>query len=197
MLRISKNSIILLFPLLILFCTCKKEKSNTGNSYSPTSMGSSWNYKGFITVSTRNIMTGRTFKKFGKTYYEKAVTTDKETINFYGTHTDDDYYTIVTDPMNNNAENEVLYLKTNASVGDSWVVEIKYGFDILGNQWKYKILEKGIAKIVNGKTYSNVIHTERDSDGKIIHSYYCLGVGLIEVAYDSGANSTLESYNIE
>lgn len=166
-------------------------------SYSPSSMGSTWSYEGKTAESTFDLMTGRTIKKFNKTYFEKQVTAGTKQFYYYGSRAGNNYYAIVTDPNNINAENEVLYLKADAAVNESWVSEIKYGADLLGGQWTFKIIEKGISKIVNGKLYSDVIHTQRYSGGITVDSYYSLGIGLIEVDYDSGASSTLIDFDIK
>jgi hypothetical protein len=71
------------------------------------------------------------------------------------------------------------------------------GKNFLGSQWMYTMKEKGISRVVNGKTYWNVIHTQRISDGFTIDSYYSLGIGLIEVDYGNGGRSVLRDYDIK
>lgn len=194
----ERNAILLMFLLLALLnFSCKKQKSDLVKNYSPTTVGSTWNYEGYLVESTANRMTGRTVKKFGKDYYEKSVSTITESFSYFGAKEGDNYYTIVVNPNVLKEENEVLYLKANGLVGETWINEIKYGSDVLGTQWEFKIIEKNITKNVDGKTFTDVIHTERISNGLTLDSYYALGVGLIEVNYSNGAKSILKSYDIK
>ena len=155
----------MLLPLTSVNFSCKKQNPTIELSYSPTTVGSSWNYEGYLVEPNSNQMTGRAIKKFGKVYYEKNVSTSLESYSYFGTKEGDNYYTIVTDPADIMKENEVIYLKANAVVGETWINEIKYGSSTLGTQWKYELLEKGITKTVDGRTFTDVIHTERISNG--------------------------------
>jgi hypothetical protein len=194
--KLNNFHLIVLSYLIVLF-GCKKDETITDKSYSPSSAGSKWSYDGVIVEGTFNEMTGKTSKKFNKTYFEKRVSTATNQYFYYGTRIGNNYYTVVSAPNDINLENEILYLKSDASIDETWVNDIKYGYDVLGSQWTFKMIEKGITKVVNGKSYSDVIHTRRYSDGLTVDSYYSLGIGLIEVDYNNGGRSTLIDYNIK
>jgi hypothetical protein len=188
---------LIIWLSLFIVTSCKKEETIHEQSYSPTSMGSSWTYDGESIESTSNQMTGRTFKKYNKTYFEKSVSTLTDNFSYFGTKDGNNYYSIVPDPNDPKKENEVLYLKSDANIDETWMNEITYGKALLGSQWMYTMKEKGISRVVNGKTYWNVIHTQRISDGFTIDSYYSLGIGLIEVDYGNGGRSVLRDYDIK
>jgi hypothetical protein len=107
-----------------------------------------------------------------------------------------DYYSYQSLPAAlGSASIENLYLKTNAAVNATWnqsttVTIPQVPFPVTVN-FANKIMEKGISRVVNGITYTDVIHVKTDLSASTIagpvtglttdiHYYYAPRVGMIE-----------------
>lgn len=200
---------LLLFVVSLTMFGCKKsgETPNTANnSYQPVSKGSFWKYKesGFngTRVSTAT-MTGKQIIVQGRVYHECNTVYDG--LNGVSTgymHSENG----VVMSANAWAEPDVfLFLKENAALGETWFFIQKPGnsytepFIVIA-----EMVEKGITRVVAGRTFTNVIHTRHVqllSSGATTGGtdyYIAKGVGLIESkAVEGTNNSILLDYSIK
>lgn len=186
--------------LVSLAVSCKKSDPApappAAEKFMTFTAGSTWNYKttdniaaastNFTITATNNDTTinGRAYKIF---------TNNSGGPNEYYHITGSDYYTFRTLPASLGGTSvEVLYLKDNLAVGETWTQTTTInvsGFNLtltLNN----KIAQKGINKTVNGIAYTGVTEVETTlavsgipiaytltSD---IHYYYAPKIGQIE-----------------
>jgi hypothetical protein len=197
----------LLLLIVVCFCIfgCKKEKTEGPalNDYLPVTNGSFWKYSygsdGGSTDTLTITMTGGTTKINGKTYYN-ATSTYRQGFSdgyFYaGNH----FYATRTVALGSNVAMEFQLLNDTASVGYHWITSPTDDGKVSGipAQTINTIMEKGISRVINGRTFNDVIHTRVElqySSGAgfqtyITYDFYLAkGVGLIE----NDAN-TLDSF---
>ncbi len=175
----------IIFPLLctlFVFGKCKKEDVVVNVDYQPLTVGSNWTYTSGgsnfkLTVTNKDTLAlTRTYKvlsndtgpnqdqaKYGKEYYRFAT--------FQG---------ILPNGV------EELFLKSDQNVNTTWqfLVPVMIGSVTLNITAKYTISEKGIAKMVQGKNYTDVVHVRQDLSSAFGNNgggdfYYAKGVGLI------------------
>lgn len=190
------------FVLLVLFfigISCKKDSTAPEQSekYMDLAPGNTWTYEtqnNITSTTSTNIVTSTTRDSviIGKIYH--VFTNSNGGANDYYNITGNDYYTFRNLGLTTGNLTVVsLYLKDNAAVGTSWGQT--ENIPVSGFQspvpvtFTNSILEKGVNRVVNGKTYNNVIHTSTTISisglppGSIttdIQAYYAPKVGLIE-----------------
>lgn len=186
--------------ILVIFAACKKDNGGEKpvdpiKSYVNTEVGSTWLYHELDASTGSNIESDYSVTSLGK---DTIIETKKYHIysysyggNKYLHQSNTDYFEY--DSLNGYLGNPVqrLYLKSNLSVNGAWSqsfsIPVTMGITInakLNNQIK----DKG-ERIVNGITYSDVIHVKSTitspdipADKLIsdIDSYFSPGYGLIE-----------------
>lgn len=196
-----KKSLTPLILLLILAVSCSKNDSgNTPppvipDKYMTTTVGSTWNYETTDNVASTTssyilTSTNRDSTINAKSYhvYLNSGTNGSEYYNISA----GDYYLYQTLPGElGGSRVENLYLKDNVGFNTSW--SQSYNVTISNVPLKVtlvnKIVETGLNLLVNGKTYTKVIHVESSIsvDGvpataltSDIQTYYAPKVGLIQ-----------------
>jgi len=154
------------------FVSCGKSDADpdpvTGTAYMTTSAGATWNYESIDssmvppTVTTYSLTsTNRADTQINTRSYH--IYSNSNGSSEYYNISGNDYYTYQRLPdAVGNAQIEVLYLKANLNVGETWAQSSSVtvsGIPVTIN-YSNRIAEKGISKIVNGITYTNVIHVE-------------------------------------
>jgi hypothetical protein len=201
--------------VLMAGCKSKNDPKPGSDSYFPVSSGSTWSYKDVVGDANNTLtitMTGATSVFNTKTYY-----TASSVSSAHGTSTG--YYYA--------ADNAYAIRATNVSAGIT--IELQMGNDAkdVGYTWTTTptdngiisgfpartvntIKEKGISKVVNGKTFTDVIHTQVDlqynlgsgfTSTALYDFYLAKGVGMIETDTSVGGNAyeveTITSYTIK
>lgn len=214
MMRIS---LINLLAITIIMASCGKEASfeaNTGgnggngngggnnggsqggsDSYQPTTANSYWHYKetGDVIAESTVTATGQKSTINGIDYYVFNTTSPQQpgTMQSYMGVKDHNYYNLAA---GSNAgvsfDLNFLYLNDAEAVGYTWDNNAGQGNGFTAST-PGKIMEKGISLTVNGKTYTNVIHTQGNliyvipgfgSLNSATYDYYVAkGVGIIRV----------------
>jgi hypothetical protein len=204
------HAVILLAALssIVLF-SCQKELEDTtsGNgsgggsgsgsgggtvssNYLPLTANTFWKYKDSTTAAIQtNTVTNKTKVINGRTY--TAVVNDKSPDSAFMTKDGANYYIYqsATAPSGGSATILMHFLNDTASVGYTWNYNAGNAngaaATIVG-----KIVERGITVVVEGKTYTNVIHTELkmtyDIMGTLMpatdyHFYTAKGVGIVKI----------------
>lgn len=201
----KQGLVAILFLITLGIFGCKKDKTEgpSSNDYLPLTNGSVWKYSygsdGGHTDTLTITMTGGTTKINGKTYYD-VTSTYKQGFSqgyFYaGNH----FYATRTVALGSNVAMEFQLLNDTASVGYHWKASPTDDGKVGGMpaQTVNTIIEKGISRVENGRTFTDVIHTRVELQYDygsgyqtyITYDFYLAkGVGLIE----SDAN-TLDSF---
>lgn len=191
-------AIILLSSVVI---SCKKSNPTptppAAVKFMSLTAGSTWNYKLTNNLTVPAVVTNYTLTASSqdsvansKTY---KVFTSPGRPNEYYNITGSDYYTYRTLPASLGGSSvEVLYLKDNLAVGDTWsqTAPISVSGFTLNLTLNNKIAQKGISKTVNGIVYTDVtdVETTLSVTGipfaytltTDIHYYYAPKVGQIE-----------------
>ena len=200
----------LLFPAFLLFViSCKKtESSNTPppDIYLTTSAGSTWNYHEINSSSGTPVNSDYTLTSTSKDSLINAksyhVYTNSAAGNEYFYISGNDYYQFDSSLAALGVSIfERLYLKSDASVGNTWSQSLTVTIPMLGSSIPItvtnKIIEKNISRTVNSTNYSGVIHVATSISSSAIpaanlttsiDSYYAKNYGLIE-------NSTIINLN--
>ncbi|WP_295794769.1 hypothetical protein [Mucilaginibacter sp.] len=189
--------------------------ASTSDSYFPVTSGSTWTYKEEIagaTSSTVIKMTGNTKTFNGKSYYEatSSSTVKGNTLGYFYTANHD--FAILQTIPNYGINIEIRLGNDTKAAGYSWTTSPTADGYVNGfpAQMINTIKEKGITWVVNGKTFTNVMHTQADlqydlGSGFMSYSVYdfylAKGVGMIES--DTGISGsiydkeTILSYNVK
>ncbi|MCO5950658.1 hypothetical protein [Mucilaginibacter flavidus] len=189
--------------------------ASTSDSYFPVTSGSTWTYKEEIagaTSSTVIKMTGNTKTFNGKSYYEatSSSTVKGNTLGYFYTANHD--FSILQTIPTYGINIEIHLGNDTKAAGYSWTTSPTADGYVNGfpAQMINTIKEKGITRVVNGKTFTNVMHTQADlqydlGSGFMSYSVYdfylAKGVGMIES--DTGISGsiydkeTILSYNVK
>lgn len=176
------RSLLITFAASIfIFGKCKKEDVVIPD-YQPLTVGSHWTYTSSggsftLTVTSKDtVAQGRTYK----------VLSNSNGSNQYQAKNGTEYYRFATFQgiLPNGVEE--LYLKADQNVNGTWQLNIPLVVSgvTLNITSKYSVVEKGISKQVQGKTYTDVVHIRQDltsafgNNGGGDH-YYAKGIGLI------------------
>ena len=206
-----KKLLLISFIIVLMAFGCKKDNDspNTGskNTYQPVTKGSYWKYNGLSTgtVFSTITMTGATMTLNGRIYYEHKTVLEQS-----GTESTGHFNSENSEVRSFAGNNEALFLKENAAIGETWVSLRVDGSTSSGPMYQEpytviaKIVETGINYTVAGKTYTNVIHSKhmrQFSSGATsdLYDYYVAkGVGMIERKNPDGSSSTaLLEYSIK
>lgn len=198
-------SVIAAFILLAVGCKLDEpdfSKVGPGNgpsadSYQPFTTGSYWKYNqvsnGIGLGVEKHTLTGATQTINNKKYYVLNVeTTLPQSGTVYFSYDNGDYRTRQTAA---GVTVEHLYLKDSYAVNQTWSSNFTDNGSINGVPAKAtgKIIEKGITKVVSGKTFTDVIHTQMDlqydygagfTHVQTVDFYVAKGVGIIETDSD-------------
>lgn len=192
---------LLLFTIGGTLSCKKKSSSEPAGSFQPNSSGSTWNYtiSGTLTGNFTLTATGRD-TSIGTRLYR--VFTNSAGPNEYYAQSGSDYFRYASLAELNNQAVELLYLKTNLAVGQTWVETKTVNATITGLGTRpitatltFTVAEKGIRHTVNGTAYDDVLRidvTPRFSvfvaptsieipvNSSNIRNYYARNVGLIQ-----------------
>ena len=189
--------------------------ATTSDSYFPVTAGSTWTYNEEIAgvASTTVIkMTGSTKTFNGKSYYEaSSASTVKGNQLGYFYSANHDFAILQTIP-GYGIDVEIHLGNDSKAAGYTWTTSPTVSGYVNGFPAKMinTIKEKGISWVVNGKTFTNVIHSHVDlqydlGSGFISYTVYdfylAKGVGMIES--DTGLSGaiydreTILSYNVK
>ncbi len=214
----KKPILIILTFSALCFTSCKKgsdkPSGSSSDSYFPVTSGSSWTYKDVVngTSGTENIkMTGATSVINGKTFYTITNTTN---LSNKGSSTGYIYsanHSYAMRASNGGLIVEVQLGDDSKAVGDSWTTIPTDAGTIngLAARTVNTIKEKDITKVVNGKTFTDVIHTQVDvqydmggfTSVMVYDIYLAKGVGMIEMDTQSGGSpyeiQTITDYTVK
>lgn len=198
-----KTNILILFIAAAIISSCSKKDDTTTDtpptqdSYINTNTGSSWTYheidsssatpqsSDYIVTSTASDTTINS-KKYHIYSYSYG---GSEYLNLSG----HDYYQYDSIPGGLGQVIERLYLKDNAPTNSTW--SQSFAVDLTGVPFSIqgtltnKIVETGVSRMINGITYTDVIHVSTAISSSAIpaaaltsdiNSYYAPNYGLIE-----------------
>ena len=190
---------------IIVLASCSKSDdpdpvNPAAVKYMSVTAGSSWNYAYVDNNNSANnytytvTSTNRDSTALGKTYH---VFTNSNGGNDYYNITGSDYYALQVFSLAGSADTTIenLYLKDGSAVGTSWTqtytIDPGTGIPVAVNIIN-TIQEKGVTRVVNGISYSDVIHIvttinvptltsiPQSSLTTDIHYYYAPKYGQIE-----------------
>lgn len=200
-----KNKFLTLTAITaLLFSACTKDvittkpgEEITDGDYQAFTRGSSWQYKttlhepGSAPETTVITMTDGLYYMDGKTFHQAKSTTGTETENAFFGYNDKVYSIRQVDETAANGESFTLpYLNPDLAAGANWTTTANVPGGTVPIQVKTTIVEKGISKTIQGKTYTNVIHSQADVQYKLntafqtvlIYDFYVAkGVGMIGI----------------
>ena len=167
--------------------------NNTSNSYFPLTAGTWTQYKDSATGRiTKMTVTNRTTVRNNRLYTVVLSTTNSVTDSMLVAVIGPDYYhTFYGYSPNTNAPFDLTFyfLNDTASVGRSWYYNAGQGNGITA-YITTRIMEKGLSLTIQGKPYTNVIHTRMtlayDLGGIVVdfadYDYYLAkGIGMVRV----------------
>lgn len=169
--------------------------------YIPTTAKSTWNYGGASPYSAT--ATGATKVINGKTYYE-IETKQGSTVKTSYLIKDNGVYAAV-DLFPNTGSQEIIMLKENAPVGQSW--EYTHTNQGVTTKIKFTLAERDISKTVEGKTYNHVIRVKTEFSFSYMgvemgvyttaYYHYAKGIGLIFTDLGDQGQVPLLTYDIK
>jgi hypothetical protein len=195
----KRNLLVILAVLTLFYVSCKKDSANTtpssADSYFPVTPGSTWRYYDLVQGSNTDTitikMTGGTSSFNNKTYYNAATMSTNSgagTEYFYAAN-----HSYAVRALNAYAGTTIelkLYNDT-ATVGNSLLsIPTDNGLvDIIPARTINTVIAKNLTRTINGKTFTDVIHTEVDfqydysggyQTGFLYDFYLAKGIGMIE-----------------
>ena len=181
-----KKPILILITIAAMFAAgCKKSKNDpspgSSDSYLPVTSGSTWTYNDAVNGASETAtvkMTGTKATFNGKTYYSMTeVSPSKGTQTGYFYADNHSYSLRGYSAAAGGLTIEIQLGNDEQAVGYSWTTTPTDDGNVVGIPAKMinTIKEKGVSKTVNGKSYSDVIHTH-------ISLQYDLGAGYDEYA---------------
>lgn len=172
---------------ITIYTDCNKNPLEPSLNFSPSTAASTWTYVntpgGTFTLTSTN----RDTTINSSSYH---VYTSTAGGNTYMRKSGDDYYRFGNIAAIG-ATIEELYLKQNLNVNESWTQTLPFtvpqlpGIPLVATL-NYGVKEKGVARTVGTKSFTNVTHIRLDitvsnlgavADGEF---YYAAGIGLIE-----------------
>jgi hypothetical protein len=199
---IIKHRFYLCAAMLLLLASCKLDKPNYSqynasvNSYQPTTKDSYWTYQenasGELDTNTTT-MTGSSTVINNRTYYQARTAYRSQifpTDSGYFSH-DGHIYTALSKIADDTLD--TYYLNDTTAVNGTWISKVNSKGTINGVSTRIagQIVEKNISRTINGKSFTNVIHTKfyyQQDDGTgagfttvITFDYFIAkGIGIIE-----------------
>lgn len=163
---------------LTLSYSCKKKGSdtpinNTTQNFQPATTGSTWTYASVSNGVSSSYTLTATSKDTTINANSYKVFTNSGGQNEYFAKVSSDYYHYSFYAAINQAI-ELLYIKDNLNVNDSWEQTKNATINGVNGTAKLQcvVVEKGISYLAGGKTYSGVTHI------KINPTFYALGFQL-------------------
>lgn len=196
-----KKTFLPILALLLASTACKKSSTTPTppvvlEKYMSSTAGSTWLYRQVnnLTMVTTNYTltsTNRDSTANSKVYH--VFTNSNTGINEYYNVTGNDYFAFRTLAAVSNVKLDDLYLKDNSPVGTSWAQTINLtipGIPLpVPITITYSIVEKGIARTVNGIAYTDVIRVSGSITSTLIpaanlvtdiQNYFARKYGFIE-----------------
>ncbi|MBI2730379.1 MAG: hypothetical protein HYX40_06470 [Sphingobacteriales bacterium] len=169
----------LIITALIISPSCKKKSDGTPSgpgtvqNFQPTTSGSTWTYTAVSNGTTRDYTLTATSKDTVINTTTYKVFTNSGGPNEYYTKTGSDYYHYSFYEAINQAI-ELLYIKDNLSVNNSWKQTKNATINGVNGTAELEcvVMEKGISYTAGGKTYADVTHV------KINPTFYASGFKL-------------------
>jgi hypothetical protein len=196
--------LVALFAILVFISGCQKEITGdfapkSTDTYQPVTLNSFWKYKDSATAVISTTTSLNTIKVIdNKTYYVfRSETAGQPAQESYIRIFNGEYAAFGS--LNNFGTIELVYLYDNKAPGFTWsyIAGIVNGFP---SKIAGKIIATGISKTVNGKTYTNVIHTQFNLEYDLglgyqqfaIYDYYVAkNIGIIRAETDINASGSI------
>jgi hypothetical protein len=224
-----KRTLLTLTTLITLFFSaCKKDSNNkpgdnaAGDTYQPVTTGSTWKYRttaispipGDNTETldtTENTMTAE-IKKIGAKNYHVLKSVDNDGTTKTYLNFENHIYSIIQLDDETDEQFDMPYLNDNVTAGTSWTtaLDLSDTETQVDARLKTTIAEKGISRIILGKNYTNVVHSNVELQVKINGTYttqftqefyVAKGIGVVAVYANAGGKVILKSeifnYNIK
>jgi hypothetical protein len=206
-----KKNILTLIAILSIFSACKKDSNNNNNpgnntgDYQPLTTGSVWTYEteyygignSVDKETSVNTITGVTKVFDGKKYSEiNVVSEGDEEKQYLGINN----HVYSSRTQDGDDVTELPYFDDTKAPGESFITTLSTGE--VDARIKTTVAEKGISKVIAGKTYNNVVHTVSEVQFKnganytttaTTDFYIAKGVGLIAIYAKAGTNNILKS----
>jgi hypothetical protein len=214
--------IITLFIGCILFASCKKDNPDNDpepvistklDTYQPLTTGSYWKYTSTgISTATTEITATANSKTFNGKKFKQVTIKSNAAPTADGYYYASDHVYTLRQQVASYGYLQFTYLKDNAAINASWKETVTDNGSLNGvpAQMIGKMLAKATTKVVNGKTYTNVIHTKVQLQYALYSStfetfatydyYIAKGVGIVEIDSDllgSKAVLTLQTYTLK
>jgi len=195
----KRNLLVILAVLTLFYVSCKKDSANTtpssADSYFPVTSGSTWRYYDFVQGSSTDTitlkMTGGTSIFNNKTYYNtatKSTNSGAGTEYFYSAN-----HSYAIRALNAYAGTiiELKLYNDTATVGNNLIsTPTDNGLvDVIPARTINTVVAKNLTRTINGKTFTDVIHTKVDfqydysgnyQTGFSYDFYLAKGIGMIE-----------------
>ena len=197
--------VLIIFSIAVIYFTgCKKDSPISKNSptlsdnYWPVTTGSTWTYSekdandNNIYSNTIKLL-GDTSMINGKPYYNITVTAPATATPIFGYLREDSHlYKLREVAKAGDIALEYQILIDTAAAGYTWTATTNETGNYAGVPSRVisKIVEKGITKTINGKTFDKVIHTQTQlqflsqgttyNDAEMHDFYFAKGIGMIE-----------------
>lgn len=223
-----KKNLLFLLILAFAFTSCQKEVSEeapdnteTRDSYQPLTAGSYWKYKqtgDFAGESTVMVTSNKqTFDGIQFVQLTGDAASGAYGSSWFGIKGNNYYLRSAGNSPNTGAAFDLtqLYLNDKEAVGYNWDFTGGHGNGFTA-ELPGKIIEKGITLTVQGRTYSDVIHTQVNLTydmpapfGNVSYAFYdyyvAKGVGIVKIVsegdpamgIDISAVSELVEYKIK
>lgn len=213
-----KKYMLLFAAAAVLMAGCKSKKNDPkpgSDSYFPVSSGSTWSYKDVVGDANNTLtitMTGATSVFNSKTYYTASSVSSAHGTSTGYYYAADNAYAIRATNVSAGITIELQMGNDSKAVGDTWTTTPTDNGTISGFPARTvnTIKEKGITKVVNGKTFTDVIHTQVDlqynlgsgfTSTALYDFYLAKGVGMIETDTSVSGNiyekETITDYSIK
>jgi hypothetical protein len=214
----KKTLSILVIGGALLAAGCSKSKNNpspSSDSYLPVTSGSTWIYNDVIGGANSPLtitMTGAKAVFNGKTYYAATSSSSARGTSTGYFYADNHAYSFRATSAAVSVTVELQMGNDAQNVGYTWTTSPSDNglIDGVPAQTVNTIKEKNITKVVNGKTFSNVIHTQIDlqydlgggfESLAIYDIYLAKGIGMIEndtsISGSPYEVETITDYNVK
>jgi len=229
----SKLYLIIFLFLAATLTSCRKDNSafvgpssgtaggSQSESYYPVEKGTERTYRLTDDISNTTITSVETStgnkKTFNNESYSEVSTklNNSPTLSKSYIYEKDGVYRFRGETLAYGIELQFEYLNTNVAVGGTWTKPVNESGTVNGAPARIvcTMAEKNISKVVNGKTFNNVIHTTVDLQYDLSNGFETVatyeffsakGVGIIEIdtemdffGFKSTSKTELMSYTIK
>ncbi|WP_183575394.1 hypothetical protein HDF18_15815 [Mucilaginibacter sp. X5P1] len=197
---IIKHRLYFYVAILLLMAGCKLDKPDyssffaTAGTYQPVTKGSYWTYQenasGDLDTSTTT-MTGVSTVINNRTYYQVSTVYNSQVSPAESGYFSNGGHIYTTLGKSGSDTLETYYLNDTTAVNGTWIAKVNGNGTLSGFPARIagQIVEKNISRTVNGKTFTNVIHTKfylQQDNGTgftttITFDYFIAkGIGIIE-----------------